>query len=270
MSTETQSSIPPLTEPPVTEMVLALQFKPHNHLTSGHLGAFWHRYREEWTGGTTEAPLLDQTVEPFGEAAMLLGLPFGVRVAPVGTRLRLVSADQSEMLQLQNGWICFNWQRAGTSTYPGYLQIRMSLFRWLGRFSEYLRESGFPAIVPNLWEVTYVNHIPTGSDWTSAHMTSSLLGKVLSPFQMEGANIEHFNQAVSHTVDNQCRIRTTLQSAQVRTAEQQLMNVLAMTISARGPINGDPSDETIGERLDFGHQYVNLLFNSMNRPGCER
>lgn len=70
------------------------------------------------------------------------------------------------MLQLQKGRMHLNWLGEGCDRYPRYSQVRDEFDNVLTQLSIFVDASQLGALVPDQWEVTYVNRIRQGL-WTT-------------------------------------------------------------------------------------------------------
>jgi len=77
-----------------------------------------------------------------------------------------VSADRSEILQLQADRFCVNWRTVGPgSRYPRYEHLRNQFQRRWTQFVAFAQAQGSPP-TPDLCEMTYVNDIPRNQGWS--------------------------------------------------------------------------------------------------------
>ncbi len=189
-------ALPSFRKPPVVETVLAVQFDPIDGLSNAHLGAFWKSLGEPW-GNPVDVPPLGRAAEYFDDDAWVpigLNLRFGENAE---ARLRIVRADNDHMIQLQNGWFIYNWRRTDKETeYPRYSNVRKAFDTHLTKFRNYLESANLGDIRPNMWEVTYVNHIEQGPLWKTARDWSELFPRLFgssptrSGVEFEGARGE--------------------------------------------------------------------------------
>jgi uncharacterized protein (TIGR04255 family) len=161
------SARPPLPDfaaPPVTEVVISVQFDPLTALRTPHLGLLWQDFRDRFPK-TEEHPPLPPVIEKFG----LLGPPqIGVRFEtslPVPLCWFLNEAG-TKLIQVQQDRFVHNWRKIGQSDeYPRYEHIRKTFEVELGIFCQFLAREQLGELVPNQCEVTYVNQISSGKGW---------------------------------------------------------------------------------------------------------
>lgn len=165
------TGLPTFERPPVVETVLGLQFDPIAKLATAHLGLFWKSLGDEWTN-IAETNAVGQTAGFVSVTPSWLphGFPafeFGPARVP-GMRVRLSNASGDRMLQVENGWLVYNWrQRPDPAAYPRYDTIKTEFDRYRVAFEQFLTSNGFGAPRSNLWEVSYLNLLPKGELWNS-------------------------------------------------------------------------------------------------------
>lgn len=152
------------------ETVLGVQFAPLANLSVAHLGAFWDSHLKDWPR-IEEVPALQPQFEKFGEETAWSPTQLSVRLSTSpDVRLRIRNADNTRMIQIQNGRLHYNWLGGYEGEeYPRYGLIRPEFEDVLGNFIEFLRQRDLGELIPNQWEITYVNHIPKGTVWNSEH-----------------------------------------------------------------------------------------------------
>ncbi len=190
------TSHPSFRKPPLIETALAVQFKPLKALRNAHLGMFWSELKKEYPI-TEDAESIMPQFERFGDERSVESsrLPRLRLASSHGARMRMLSSDESQMVQLQNGMLVFNWRRVNDSTsYPRFTTTKPALDAVIERFAHFLGNHQLGAFVPTQWEVTYVNHMARGTVWNSPadwHLVfpgllgpaTTAAGLVLSPLE---------------------------------------------------------------------------------------
>jgi len=69
------------------------------------------------------------------------------------------------MLQVENGWLALNWAGGPGRDYPRFASLSAEYEQQYERWGRYLGERRLGTVVPNLWEVGYVNVFPRGELW---------------------------------------------------------------------------------------------------------
>lgn len=152
---------------PVIETVLSAQFEPISGLRTAHLGLLWNEFKETFPQ-TEERPPIEPVIEQFPEVPLALQ---GIKIMPVNEmptpRLWFVSATGNEMIQVQRDRFIKNWRKEGEQElYPRYENIRPKFDRDFAIFKAFLEKGGFDSLSINQCEVSYVNHIVAGDNWT--------------------------------------------------------------------------------------------------------
>jgi uncharacterized protein (TIGR04255 family) len=181
-------ALPSFERPPLVETVLGVQFDPIASLGSAHLGAFWKAVASTWRVLDEVAPLPQfaeiSTHRPSWKTPSLkVALP-----PPPSQRLRFVDHNDQGMIQIQNGWFVYNWrclEKGGA--YPRFTNVHDAFCANLALFRDFLKREGLGDIKPNLWEVTYVNHIDAGQAWSSPKDWASVIPGLLPPARAPGA-----------------------------------------------------------------------------------
>lgn len=162
--------------PPVGEVALAVQFAQPATDDSLTLGAFWPRVRDEYPSVETQPPLPPMS-EDFGPP----GLPsVSFQLVGPSSRYWLLSADATELIQVQPDRFGFNWRKdPADAPYPRYRRLRERFERVFSAFVASVAESGRTAQAT--WcEITYINPIPAGDSSGGLRDLSTILRR-LSP-----------------------------------------------------------------------------------------
>jgi uncharacterized protein (TIGR04255 family) len=251
--------------PSVIEVVLGVQFDTLPDLTNGHLGWFWGEMNGEFPKSDDVPPI--PTVEVFGE-----GSPFGfpgiaLRERTGDSRLRMTSGDGTKMIQVQNGWLVANWTKKPTSGYPGFTEVNGLFNHAMDRFRAFLGSRSLGSIRPNLWEVTYINHIPKGTVWndfSDLHKVfPGLFGKGYSPTGVCEAVSSSWNWRLA---PHPGRLDVTVQSAKMSETGADILLVRSV---ARGPLGGENSP-TLDAYLNFGRSSVVDTFMEVTSKEAQR
>ena len=162
--------LPDFEAPPVTEVVLSVQFDTLAALGNVYAGLLWAEYRAEYPK-VAEKPPLSPRFETFGGggAPVPTNIPFRFEAFFDATisRFWFEEADGAHLMQLQNDRIVHNWRKRETETeYPRYEPIADRFEREIGKFENFLRREHLGELRANQCEVTYINTIqlPDGAD----------------------------------------------------------------------------------------------------------
>ncbi len=153
--------LPDFKWPPVTEVVLSLQFASLPKFRGAYIGLLWERFRDEYPNISEQAPL-QATFETFGTipANPPPFLQIESLLSPPMPRFWFEEKDGAHLLQIQQDRILHNWRkREAEQDYPRYEAIRRRFELDLERFLEFIVAEDLGKLRPNQCEVTYINTI---------------------------------------------------------------------------------------------------------------
>ena len=260
------TDLPKFDKPPVVETVLGVQFEPIGGLTNSHMGAYWAGLKSEWPVVKNVAPLEEQ-FEHFGERGpswALASLQIKITQDP-SSRMVMTHRDEDRIIQVQNNRYLLNWTGGHKEQeYPKYNKfVRPEFDKAFEGFQDFVAEEELGEIVPNQWEVTYVNHIPKGSvwkepdEWSTIFSTSPMLRTPSSSVSLEGLQAEwHFE-----IMPQKGRLHIQMVSGRKKTGKEE-EDLLVLKLTARGPI--DPQEgPTLSDGLDIGHETIVCAFRDL-------
>lgn len=145
--------------PPVTETALGLHFGALRPVDSLRIVEFWQRELRSRFPEAEERDRHIPSIESFDAGAtMTPRLEF--RRGQQAPRYWFRSQNGSELVQLQNDWLAFNWRKASPDVgYQHYAQGASQFEDIYGAFDSYVQGLGARSIEPLQIEVTYVNQI---------------------------------------------------------------------------------------------------------------
>lgn len=168
--------LPHFRSPPVSEVVLSVQFDPLSKLQIHHFGLLWLEFRARFPKVESRPPI-DRQVETFHkEPAGQPQIAFELVNPFITPRVWFVSETGCELLQVQQDRFIVNWRRIKLEKYPRYPHVKSMLEREFAIFSDFVSEQKLGSIVANQCEVTYINQIEPGSVWEK----HSQVGRVLN------------------------------------------------------------------------------------------
>jgi uncharacterized protein (TIGR04255 family) len=170
--------MPDFTNPPVSEVVLSVQFGTLPGFRGVHAGLFWSRIREEYPTVSEQAPL-HPTFETFGGTPQQPQIMFETFMAPPRPRYWFEASD-GHLLQLQQDRLLHNWRkRPASGDYPRYEALRAKFETEIHLLDKFFREEKLGSIVPNQCEVTYINTI-TLEDKSNPHVSLNRITSICS------------------------------------------------------------------------------------------
>jgi uncharacterized protein (TIGR04255 family) len=158
--TERPVDLPDFTAPPVTEVILGVQFNSIPGFLTPHLGLVWERFKSSFPK-IEEHPPIAPTFETFGPHPQFAP-SVAFQLVPVEPpRVFFINESNTELLQVQRDRFLHNWRKVGTGDkYPRFERMIGTFERGLATFVEVITAEGLGDFLPNQCEVTYVNQIP--------------------------------------------------------------------------------------------------------------
>lgn len=152
--------LPDFRKPPLSEVVLSIQFGSLANLKGIHLGLFWKHVRKQYPD-VSEQPIIQAAFETFGTPQVARpSFQFQTFLAPPVPRYWFEKSGKPDLLQIQQDRLIHNWRIAdGSVAYPRYEKVRASLEREINLFAKWLAAEKLGEIRPNQCEVTYTNLI---------------------------------------------------------------------------------------------------------------
>ncbi|MEQ9410945.1 MAG: TIGR04255 family protein [Fuerstiella sp.] len=263
LETRRKMQLPHYDNPPVVETVVGMQFSPLPRFTNAYLGAFWQSLRPNDWPSVDDAPLLPMQAEQFAakaEWSKALRLQFQLTQDP-SSRIRITNSEQTRMVQLQNGRIHLNWLGRGGDAYPSYESVREEFESLLAHLIRFAGDEKLGTIVPDQWEVTYVNHIPKGSIWGQPCDWSFFQPLNAVP------SIEGLIEAESfggewHFVIPEERGRLHVNWQHTKQDDPENSELVRLGLTARGPVDGNDKTSVL-TGIDLGHKTIVCAFSKL-------
>ena len=261
--------LPEYANPPVSEVVLSVEFLPLEGWKGSHGGRFWAEIVQEYPQ-TEVQPMLPSQIEQFGEDVWKqrpVQVEFG---DPDWARFWFIGEPPTRLIQVQRNRFIVNWRKIqGDEVYPRYVNdIRPRFQREWERFKGYVAAQQLGAVSVQQCEVTYINDIPQGQGWTTPADTARLFapwsGKVTEGFL---SSPEMLNIAGSFLMpEDQGRLHFIIQRAFRKTDESQ---ILQLRLTARGrPRSGDTAG--VLAWMDLGREWIVRGFTDLTTAEAHR
>jgi len=251
--------LPRFKKPPVVETVLGIQFKPLPGFGNWRLGAFFADLDQEQWPHVSEAPALRLQHEVFGDQRVI-ETGFRVEMVPQAPmRLKIQDRDRERMMQVQNGRFHYNWLTTEQKRpYPSYREVRPEFDTAWQRYQAFLGQQDLGPVVPDQWEVTYLNHIPKGTVWETAADWSSLFRPLLGPAdELQIAKLENVSGDWRFEIQPQ-RGRLHIELRQGFLPDADRREILVLKLTARGPI--EERGLSLGDGLNLGRETIVRTF----------
>jgi len=259
------SHLPDFENPPVTEVVLSIQFE---RLRFGirDIGLLWREFRSAFPG-FEERPPLQAVFERFEPGALSAPeVRFELVDKPPMPRIWFLNEAGTVLIQIQPDRFIHNWRQVQPGdTYPRYERVRDSFVQEVGVFQSFVNKEDLGELVINQCEVTYVNHIVAGEGWERPGQ----LGRILRQWcdlppdgtlpEPEGATLEvHYimRDAAGGPIG---RLHARLEPA-IRASDKRPLYVLNLT--ARGIPQGEGIEGAL-RFLDLGREWIVRGFAAM-------
>jgi uncharacterized protein (TIGR04255 family) len=259
---------PKITNPPVVEFSLGVQFSRLADLKAAHLGRFWERLGPvEWPETTDEPPIPDQ-FESF-EKPRWAATPtpkLRLATAPLVGRAQFRNASGERLVQLQPTRLHLNWLKTEKFK-PSYGDLIQEFLNVLDSLVEFVRVSNLGALKINHWELTYVDAFFEGQDWASPsdwrNVLPGLFGPIFTDRHSIGLALDYRNAEWSFEIEPK-RGRLHLAATTGKWAGDN-RDALILTTTARGPL-GESTTSAVREGLDVGHRSAVDAFFSIVSP----
>ena len=174
--------------PPVTEVVIGVQFNSLERFLSPHLGVVWNEFKEEFPF-VEEHPYLPPTFETFGTPAafMIPNLNFQIVTRPEMLRVHFINQQKTQLLQIQRDQFLHNWRKVGSGdNYPRFERMLETFQSGFRKFTDVISREELGPIVPNQCEVSYFNQIPIPDGVTIWSQLASTFPELAGDATIEG------------------------------------------------------------------------------------
>jgi len=151
-----QGQRPQFSNPPVAEVVYGIQFQALEGWLTTNFGLYWNEIRNDFPRVEDHPPLgkvLAEISPPQDSIPMFSLLP------PM-RRVLFLNDPGNFLIQLQSDRFHFNWRKANEGeVYPKF-EVPFNRFckEW-DRFQLFAKSCSLPPAKPNVFELTYVNHL---------------------------------------------------------------------------------------------------------------
>ena len=263
--------LPDFRKPPLTELVLSLQFETIAGLTTAHVGVLWERFRNDLPV-VEEHPPLPPVIEAFGPLQPTR-LEVTIEEKPPLRRVWFLNQSKTELIQVQADRFIHNWRQGeGREAYPRYESVRDHFRKEAGILEQFLRDESLGELQLSQCEVTYLNHIDPSGVWQRQGQLEAVMRNWTRPSQsMFLGEPEDVGVHLRFIIpDNQGkaigRLHATIQPAWRRTDNRP---ILALNLTARGK----PLHEGIEGAFaffDLGREWIVKGFRDLTTPEMHR
>jgi uncharacterized protein (TIGR04255 family) len=232
-------TLPDYENPPAVETALGVRFSPIPNWNVFHYGLLLAEFEQTYPRHELRPPIgeVNWQFPPQGD------------FANVPVRCWFINADDTQLVQVQNNCFIRNWRK--TDKTPDYLHydVVRPLFEsdW-ERFTGFLRRQKLS--LPNVWqcEVSYINHLVRGRDWSEFSDIENVLPSWRGmPAEGLFARPEMVTFAVSYALPD---VNGHLQfAAQPGVRQSDGAEIIQLTITASSKPPGSTMSEILS-RLD--------------------
>lgn len=266
IATQKQAPLPEYNSPPVSEVVLSVEFLPLSKWRSSHAGRYWSQISDEYPD-TEEKPPLPSQIEKFGtELRQIQNLPRIEMVDANSTRVWFIGNPASRLIQVQKDRFIINWRKTSiTEVYPRYeSEIRPRFEREWPEFRKFVHNAELGEIEVQQCEVTYVNNVPKGEGWETFDQ-ALLLFSYWSGHGTDGflPTPEVLSMAGSFLMPNeQGRVYFSVQRV-IR--QEDSREGVQLQLTARGRPRSS-ADADVVAWMDLGREWVVRGFTDLTTP----
>ena len=254
--------LPDFARPPLTEVVLSIQFASLVNLKGLHLGLFWRKFRKQYPD-VSEQPPIQTSFETFGTPQLSRPtFQFQTLLSPPMPRYWFEKTGAPDLLQIQHDRIIHNWRMGDNAVaYPRYEKIKAKFQKECEAFSKWLDDERLGEIRPNQCEVTFTNLIDLQeSDRVHADLskltplwTDEVTEK--APAKLEDVTT---NSRFIFSLNEKPAGRVYVQFQPVF-RQSDLRPMIKLEITARGQPDGEETSDAF-EFLDVEHAHVVRTF----------
>jgi uncharacterized protein (TIGR04255 family) len=240
MNSQRPADLPDFRSPPLTEVILGVQFDVVPGFLTPHLGLIWERFRGDFPH-VEEHPPLQPVFETFGPNPQMVALQFTMQ--PIAPRLFFINDSRTELLQVQKDRFLHNWRKVGEGdSYPRFERMLQNFEVGLATYVAAIVGAGLPVPVPNQCEATYINQIPVANGQSLSELTADLFGQhagnLMLPDIGEAEDLRFMLRYVMRDSSNEPFGRLIASAEPARRVDGQ--TIVQLTMTARGrPITPD-------------------------------
>jgi uncharacterized protein (TIGR04255 family) len=258
--------LPDFDSPPVTEVVLGVQFDSLERFLSPHLGLVWEAFKSEFPI-VEEHPYFPPVFETFGTSApfMIPSINFPIFARPEMARVHFLDQERKQLLQVQRDRFIHNWRKTGQGAdYPRFERMIATFESGLRKFIAIIDREKLGPVVPNQCEVSYFNHIPVSEHetiWSQFALTfPDRAGNATIKDLGSPEDVRFVMRYVIPAADGSPLGRVTVAANPAKRADG--MNIIQFTLTARGkPAATDIS--AVSDFLSHGRILLNRAFEML-------
>jgi uncharacterized protein (TIGR04255 family) len=256
------TELPDFARPPITELVLGVQFARIPGLNIAHLGRVTELFSRDFPS-LQEMPPLTPNFEVFGlptnPAPTITFTPF------MGVRIWMVSKDETTLLQFQADRFILNWRRVRpTDQYPRHVEMKARFFDAWRELRKFIAKEQLPSIQPNQCEISYLNqvHVSENHDWWTQPERLCTAIKRLPRASNELVEDAKFQIRYVLTDPVGAPFARMIVSFEPCIIPSESQRSIALNFTVRGSPSGT-SEHDLEAFYDFGHEHIVKKFDAL-------
>ncbi|MCA9126872.1 MAG: TIGR04255 family protein [Planctomycetales bacterium] len=174
-----------LSNPPVVETVLGIQFADLARWSTVHHGLFFSRIRADFPKFRL-MPEQPAIVESF--PATPRGIRFGLTNQPGPDCAVFLNENETQLIRIQRNRFSYHWVGLPDGTYPHYSTNSQVCADLLEIFEQFCNDENVGTITPVLCEVVYVNEVAPEANQTVPGLIHEVFDANLGDFELATLN----------------------------------------------------------------------------------
>ncbi len=249
--------LPEFTLPPLTEVVVGVQFSAPKNYQQIHAGKVWDLFKDKYPQ-VQELPPIPPAFETFGRSHQQLGMP-QISFAPaIGhDRFWFLTANGDELIQFQQDRLLHNWRKNGVteSSYPRYEVMITKFEQEVSQLQDLVATLSPQELLINQCEVSYINQIEVTDDTSISDWLSFVDFKKVQP--------DNFNLGFGEIIRDENEKPLGRLSCEVSLGTQaQGKEVIYFSLTVRGAPDGSSIKSAI-QFLDRGRELIVNKFSAL-------
>jgi len=269
---ESTLQLPSFDRPPLTEVVLGVQFERLPKLTAGRIGQLWKLFVEEFPD-TEDQPPLQPINERFGEIGPQ-AISFQLVSAYQPPRSWFINTSKTKLIQVQSDRFLLNWRKSSEiDKYPRFFFIEKDFREKLALFVKFAHENGIGEFRPEYCELTYINHIPSNELWQS-HGDADIIYPFCTFLDKSVRNIRLEQSGFNLAYEIQGSDKRPVGRLRINSEPKFLLSdgkpIYSLELAARGTTIGSKDIAGISRFLDLAHREIVLSFAAITSKNMHR
>lgn len=184
-SVKRPDNLPDYSNPPLSEVVLGVQFQQPVGYQQIYAHQIWQLYKGDFPAIQELAPL-QPSFETFGVSSFTVMPSFGFVSGAMHNRFWFVNKDSDELIQFQNDRLLHNWRKVANvdKPYPRFELMRSKLTEELNVLQNYINTLYPQSLNINQCEISYINdlYLDENSSFGSWFKFADLTNKSIEDF----------------------------------------------------------------------------------------